>query len=143
MTAHWRKPIDFSEQTLAAAQAQAETFRNFFRDAGEGDGEPSPDELAGVLDDDFNTPDALALFHEWRSRGDAASLRWGLGLFGLGGLAAADTAPPEVVQLAGRRAEARAARDWALADRLRDELTAAGWEVRDVEGIPPYRLVRR
>ena len=143
MTAHWRKPIDFSEETLAAARAQAETFRNFLREAQEDGGDVARDELAAVLDDDFNTPDALALFHEWRGRGDAASLRFGLGLFGLGGLGLEAAAPADVVELAARRATARAERDWALADSLRDEISAAGWEVRDIEGSPPYRLVRR
>jgi cysteinyl-tRNA synthetase len=40
-------------------------------------------------------------------------------------------APPEVVELAERRAAARAERDFAAADRLREELRAQGWEVRD------------
>jgi len=144
MTAHWRKPIDFSEETMAAARAQAETFRNFFREARDEDGAPpAREELAEALDDDFNTPDALALFHEWRGRGDATSLRWGLGLFGLAGLAVDSAAPTGLVDLAERRAAAREARDWDEADRLRDEIAAAGWEVRDIEGSPPYRLVRR
>src|SRR5262245_59055226 len=39
MTAHWRKPIDFTDDTLAQARAQVETFRNFFVDAGD-QGEP-------------------------------------------------------------------------------------------------------
>ena len=42
-----------------------------------------------------------------------------------------DGPPPEAVELAGRRGAARDARDWAEADRLRDELRAIGWEVRD------------
>jgi cysteinyl-tRNA synthetase len=97
-----------------------------------------------VLEDDFNTPDALALFHEWRSRGDAASLRWGLDLFGLGSLAAGAGEPPaEVVSLAERRARARGEQNWAEADRLRDEIEAAGWEVRDVADAPGFRLVPR
>ena len=45
-------------------------------------------------------------------------------------------APAEVVELAERRAAARAARDFAEADRLRDELRARGWEVRDGAGGP-------
>ena len=43
-------------------------------------------------------------------------------------------APAEVVELAERRAAARADRDFAEADRLRDELRARGWEVRDGAG---------
>ena len=112
LSAHWRKPVDFTDETLAQAKAQVETFRNFFLDGEEGeeDGEAIlVNELAAVLDDDFNTPEALALFHDWRAREEAASLRWGLGLFGLGSVADAAAAPPEVVALAEQRIEARGA----------------------------------
>src|SRR6059058_1509530 len=96
MTAHWRKPIDFTDATLAQARSQVETLRNFFVEHA-GDGEPVEQErLAAALDDDFNTPDALAIFHDWRSRGLAADLRAGLELFGLGSLADREAAPPDV-----------------------------------------------
>jgi cysteinyl-tRNA synthetase len=143
MTGHWRKPIDYSDETMTQARAQAETFANFLGQAETGVGEPSRAELRAILEDDFNTPDALALFHDWRARGDAGSLRWGLGLFGLGGLGAAVEAPPELEALAAARAEARQRREWAEADRLRAEIESAGWEVRDVAEPPSYRLVPR
>jgi len=101
------------------------------------------DELAAVLDDDFNTPEALALFHAWRDREEWTSLRWGLGLFGLGSLGESENAPVEVAELAEQRREAREAKDFAESDRLRDEIAAAGWEVRDVADAPFFRLVRR
>jgi cysteinyl-tRNA synthetase len=131
MTAHWRKPIDFTDETLQQAKAQVESFRNYFVGL---EYEPEPAEearLIEVLDDDFNTPDALALFHEWRTRGRTASLKHGLEIFGLGSLADHATAPPELVALAEQRLKARAERAFAEADRLRDEIAAAGWEVRD------------
>ncbi len=141
LSGHWRKPLDFSETTIAQARAQVETFRNAFlgeaREAPAGEWE----RLAAVLDDDFNTPAALALFHEWRTSGYLDLLRRGLALFGLGSLAEREPAPPELVELAERRRQARAARDFAEADRLRAELEAAGWEARD-EG-DGFRLVRR
>ena len=132
MTAQWRKPIDFEDEVVAQARAQAETFRNFFVGRDGDEGEIRRDELARVLDDDFNTPEALALFHDWRTRGEAASLRWGLGLFGLGGLAEPVEVPPDLVALAERREAARASRDFEEADRLREEIEQHGWEVRDV-----------
>ena len=42
-------------------------------------------------------------------------------------------APADVRSLAQARVEARVARDFAEADRLRDEIARAGWEVRDVQ----------
>ena len=91
-------------------------------------------ELGAVLDDDFNTPAALAIFHRWAREGALAELRRGLGVFGLAELADGVEAPGDIVALARSRAEARAARDFAESDRLRDEIAASGWEVRDVQG---------
>jgi cysteinyl-tRNA synthetase len=137
MTGHWRKPLDFSDAALEAAEARAERFRDVFR----GPSEPAPEgaweRFAATLDDDFNTPDALAVMHEWR---DHDLLRRALDVFGLASLAEEEEAPPEVIDLARRRQDAREARDFDEADRLRGELEAAGWEARDESG--GYRLVR-
>ena len=55
-----------------------------------------------------------------------------LGVLGLESLLSEEEGPPaEAVALAEQRGEARAAKDWAEADRLRDELRDLGWEVRD------------
>ena len=137
LTAHWRKPIDFSDETMAAATARTERFREVFRNPSE----PAPDgaweRFAAELDDDFNTPGALAVLHEWR---DHDLLRGALDLFGLASLAEEQAAPAEVVSLAEARERARAERDFAEADRLRGEIAAAGWEVRDEAS--GFRLVR-
>lgn len=136
LTGHWRKPLDFTEETVAAAEARADRFREVFRNPSQ----PAPADawgrFAAALDDDFNTPDALAVMHEWR---DHALLRRALDVFGLASLAEERAAPPELLELAERRRSARAERDFGAADRLRDEIEAAGWEVRDVED--GFRLV--
>ena len=130
LTAHWRKPIEFTDETLAQARSQVDTFRNFFVDARAS--EPTEQErLAEVLEDDFNTPGALALLHEWRPRGRAGDVRAGLELFGLASLAKREAPPPEVVEVAAARQAARAAGDFAEADRLREKIAGLGWEVRD------------
>jgi cysteinyl-tRNA synthetase len=138
LTGHWRKPLDYSEETLEQARAQLETFRNVFRSPSEPVGDWA--DLEAALDDDFNTPEALAVMHGWR---DHDLLRRAFEIFGLESIGEADEAPPDVAELAGRRREARDAKDFAEADRLRDEIAAAGWEVRDVADPPGYRLVRR
>jgi cysteinyl-tRNA synthetase len=134
MSGHWRKPLDYSDEALTQAQAQVESFRNYFLALGDGEpGEIERERLDEVLEDDFNTAEALARFHDWRSRGQTASLRWGLELFGLGSLAAPqEEAPAELVELAERRKTARIGRDFAEADRLRATIESRGWEVRDV-----------
>ena len=134
--AHWRKPMDYTDETLAAAKARAEGFREVFRNPSAPQG--SWDDLVAALDDDFNTPEALAVMHEWR---DHDLLRRGLELFGLGSLAEQEEAPAELDELAQRRATARAGGDFDEADRLRREIEAEGWEVRDVAGDSGYRLV--
>jgi cysteinyl-tRNA synthetase len=133
---HWRKPIDFSDEALEQAAAQAESFRNVFRGASERAGDW--DAFAAALEDDFNTPEALALMHAWR---DHDLLRRGLRVFGLESLAASEAAPAEVEELARDRAQARARKDFEAGDRLREEIEAAGWEVRDVETEPGFQLV--
>jgi cysteinyl-tRNA synthetase len=138
LAGHWRKPLDYSDATLEAAAARAEGFRDVFR----APSEPAPsdawDRFGAALDDDFSTPAALAVMHEWR---DHELLRRALAIFGLESLAAEDEAPAELVELAERRLEARAAREFDEADRLRDEIEAAGWEVRDESS--GFRLVPR
>ena len=136
LSGHWRKPIEFTDDTLAQAKAQVERFRNVFLSAEEPGGDWSAFEAA--LDDDFNTPEALAVMHGWR---DHALLRRGLSIFGLEPLADRATAPAEVVALAEARLRARESKDFAESDRLRDEIAAAGWVVRDAAG--GFELVPR
>ena len=133
---HWRKPIDYSDEVLQQAAAQAESFRNVFRSSSEAGGDW--ESFATALDDDFNTPDALAVMHGWR---DHDLLRRGLEVFGLASLGDVELAPAELEELARARLEARAKQDFATSDRLRDEISEAGWEVRDVDAEPGYRLV--
>jgi cysteinyl-tRNA synthetase len=140
LTASWRKPIDYSEETMAQAAARLETLRNAFtRDAAE-HGESGWQAFADALNDDFDTPAALAVMHDWASSGQLELLRRGLAVFGLESVAERAEAPAEIVDLAERRGKARAERDFETSDRLRDELANAGWEMRDrADG---YDLVR-
>ena len=113
--AHWRKPMDYSDETLAAAKARAEGFREVFRNPSVPGG--SWDDLVEALDNDFNTPEALAVMHEWRDhdllRARARSVR------ARARSPSAGAAPAELDELARKRAEARAGGDFDEADRLR------------------------
>jgi cysteinyl-tRNA synthetase len=138
LTGHWHGPIDFSDEAMRAAVARAEGFREVFRNPSE----PAPpdawERFAEALEDDFNTPAALAVMHEWRDHG---LLRRALALFGLESLSFEEKAPAEIVELADRRQAAREQRDFNEADRLRAAIEDAGWEARDEPD--GYRLVPR
>ncbi len=140
---HYRQPLAFTGEKLADAARRVERIRDAGRRLAPG---ASPEALAGYRDaffdalaDDYNTPRALAAMADWireANRADGpvgdAHLREMLGVLGMENvLDREEGAPAEVVELADRRAGARAARDFAEADRLRDELRARGWEVRD------------
>jgi cysteinyl-tRNA synthetase len=139
LTAHWSKPIDFSDETLAQARSQWQGIANaFVAPARRAEARPWED-FSDTLEDDFNTPEALAILHDWRARGQIELLRRGLDVFGLA--PTAEEAPASVRRLAEEREQARRRRDFARADALRDEIGAVGWEVRDGAGGP--LLVRR
>ena len=96
-----------------------------------------------ALRNDFNTPAALAAMDGWireanrRAEGVGdADLREMLGVLGLGALTALQSAgatgeDPEAMALLAERERARSERDFAAADRFRDQLRERGWEVRD------------
>jgi cysteinyl-tRNA synthetase len=141
---HYRQPLVFSEAALEQATANVSRIREAARRLSPGDSHSALDELRDrffeALANDFNTPEALAHLNEWlreatrsatETKGDA-HLREMLGVLGLESLlASAVEAPAEVEALAAQRERARSERDFQAADRLRDEIAAAGWEVRD------------
>jgi len=157
-SAHYRQPLKFTPEALEQAVATVRRLRELGRRLTAG---PSPQELAGekerffaALADDFTTPEALAAVFAWardaNRRLDAgetvgdADLREMLGVLALENLldgdADADGPDAAAQELLARREAAREAKDWAQADRLRDELAALGWTVRD--GAAGAELVR-
>ncbi len=129
LTAHWRSPIDFSDETMAAAQAQWRSFQQAVYE----NRDPAPavgwEAFEAALDDDFNTAQALAVLHEWRASSQLELLQRGLEVFGLGFV---PEPPPEDVQaLVAAREAARAAKDFAASDELRDRIAELGWVVQD------------
>jgi cysteinyl-tRNA synthetase len=155
--AHYRKPVAYTEETLADAARAVDRLRELIRRL-DPDGD-SPPELDAIVErffdqlaDDFNTAGARAELFAWLAEANRridAGERLGPGrlgemlhAFGLERLLEGDTesAPDDVERLAAEREDARAARDFERADLLRDELAARGWEIRDTAEGP--RLVR-
>jgi cysteinyl-tRNA synthetase len=147
ISGHYRQPLAFSPSALQQAQANVARIREAARRLSSGpsrpDLEPLRERFFDALAKDFNTPTALSVLNEWIADSTARSdgvrgdehLREMLGVLGLESLLDPMAEPPEAVRtLAAERERARAARDFAASDRLRDEIAAHGWEVRDGAG---------
>ena len=146
LTAHYRSKLDFTEDAMHAAASGLARLRR----AAAGPDEPvdlSTEPMAGyrarftdAVADDLATPRALAIAHEVAADAaltDAQRRALLLDFDRVLGLslerpAEAEAPLPEgAAELLERRAAARAARDFAASDALRDELAALGVEVRD------------
>jgi cysteinyl-tRNA synthetase len=138
VSAHYRQPMDYNADVMRQATASVARIREAARRAGEGAPvEGATERFFAALADDFNTPAALAVLYDWiraansGDGGNEAQLREMLSVFALDNLLERESAPAEVVALAEARVAARAAKDYAESDRLRDAIAAAGWVVRD------------
>ena len=146
LAGHPRKQLNFTLDSLHAAESALATLHAFARSLADDGGQPGA--FAAVLDalrDDLNVPAALgALFTVVNrgphgvSRGEFEGVLGVLGLVPAARDAAAAKVPPPVLALAERRWAAKAARDFKAADALRADLAAAGWSMLD--GKDGYRL---
>ena len=149
----YRTPIEFSFEMLDAAQVAYKKLVGVFDNPSPLRGDPSrrfsdenPSGRAGltqqILDalcDDLNTPKSIGILFEHlaKIREDeklAGEVKCFLqDVFGLSlePLEEAVKMTPEIQDLLEKREQARKDKDWALADKLRDQLIEMGWEVRD------------
>ncbi len=158
LRAHYRSPIDVTRAATADAAAALERLDAFARRAaGLAPVAPEPDAVArfrAAMDDDLDTSAAVALLFELVRRGNAlldegregpaaalaAAVHEICGAVGIELRSGTEEVPEAVAALARRRDDARAARHWAAADALRDQLEAEGWTVEDT---PAGTTVRR
>ncbi len=141
LTSHYRKPLTFTEETLDAAKQGAERLRTAARtpgDSGDGGSDLAPfrERFTAAMDDDLNTPQALAVLFDLakevnRARDDGRGISEAQGLLlELGdvlGLRLEEQersieAAPFIDLLVQIRTDLRGAKQWALADRVRDGL---------------------
>ena len=157
-SAHYRSVLDYRPTSLEEARVAIERVEAFLAAtlelmAPNPQERRVPQDFADALDDDMNIPRALAVLHEQTRAGNAAlaagadasecaNAVWAmanvLGLISLMNLDGSGASGAEhqaldalIHTILEQRASARAEKDWATADRMRDVLAAAGITVKD------------
>ena len=165
LSSHYRSPLNYSDGHLDEARAGLTRLYTSIRDIDPGDGELEPgyrQRFEQVMDDDFNTRAAVTLFHEiageinrLEDKASEHAARLARTLVRLGGVlgvmqmspgeflhAAAgngDISPEDINRLVEERAQAKAARNYAEADRIREQLTGQGIILEDGPGGATWR----
>jgi cysteinyl-tRNA synthetase len=165
VAAHYRSMVEFSFEALDEAAAGFRRIESFLERAGGTEvASAIPDAFAAAMDDDLGTPAAVAVIHDTVRQGNsalasdpaaaqqtAASVRAMLGVLGLdpgdphwasgGGADDLHAVVDALVSgLLERRAEARANKDFAAADAIRDQIKAAGIEIEDTPDGPRWTV---
>jgi cysteinyl-tRNA synthetase len=146
LSGHPRKQLNFTFDSLHAAESALATLRAFRATLPATGGDAAAfDSVFAALHDDVNTPASFGALFSVVKRGpqgvDTAAFDRVLYAFGLKldePARPAAIVPESVSALAEKRWAAKKAKDFAAADKLRADLTAAGWSMLD--GKDGYKL---
>lgn len=165
LASQYRSPLNYSDQLLDTARTALSRLYSTLRDIDVPDSydekDPAIETFRKAMDDDFNTPEALAVLFDLanqvnrlRDEGSndalakAAVLKAMANVLGLleqdpetflQSTASADDSGADIDALIDARNQARTDKDWAEADRIRDELDALGIVLEDKDGKTVWR----
>ena len=159
LTSHYRSPLNYDEEHLLNARKALDRLYTALRglpEAEPGEADAYVEKFNAAMDDDFNTPEALAVLFELvreinrvRQTDEQKAARMAVELKRLGGIlgilqedpeqwlkgapkgAAEGLSDAEIEALIQKRLEARKNKEWAEADRIRDELKSKGILLED------------
>lgn len=165
VSSHYRSPINYSEDSLKEAKAALDRFYNALKGlpaAGPAGGESFVERFTAAMNDDFNSPEACAVLFELarevnrlREQDLEAAAALGARLRALAEVLGVLQLEPETFLQAGAanrvdatqvdaliqaRLQARADKNWAESDRIRDQLSALGVVLEDSKGGTTWRL---
>ncbi|HCL27751.1 MAG TPA: hypothetical protein DIC52_04860 [Candidatus Latescibacteria bacterium] len=144
--AHYRCPLTFVWDALDAATVALQRLRTTTHDLGSA-GDPDPasiEAFTACVNDDLNMPRALAVVWDLAQKklpddvkkGTLLAMDRVLGLDLAAWAPAREETPQQVMELVRLRSSARQAGDYARADDIRAQITAAGFEVEDLAEGP-------
>ena len=160
LSSHYRAPLLYTEANVAGQERALERLKNAVRPASAAsvgstiDASPTKAQFVEAMDDDFNTPRALAAMFELareinRGKDEGAdvlgaqdTLRELSGVLGISLDETAETsdAGPFVQMLVNVRTELRAARQFDIADSIRDRLSELGVTIEDTPEGTEWRI---
>jgi len=151
LSAHYRQPLEWTDDLIEQSKKQLDRFYRLFAEAAPAEKIAPPESVVLALEDDMNTPEAIAGLHELRDiamqiegeprRRAAARLKAAGELMGFfandpeawfkwtpqGEGLSAEAIEAKLAE----RAAARKAKDFTTSDRIRDELAAQGVVIED------------
>ena len=163
LSAHYRQPLDWSDETLRSAREKLDRLYGAVRGIAVSEeaiaaAEP-PAAVIEALEDDLNTPKAMAAFFELarelnKAEDDEKRQRLAAQMYATGGLLGfltedadawftgdGDMAAEEIESLLEERRRARADKDFTKADEIRDRLAESGVQIEDGAGGTTWRRV--
>ncbi|MEJ2039889.1 MAG: cysteine--tRNA ligase, partial [Desulfosarcinaceae bacterium] len=149
---HYRKPMEYSEEAVTAAQNGLQHLRNQVRTLADEARPGKPDasmqeQFRSTVNNDLNMPQAMAVVQDLLKSDLPAGVKLAtaydfdriLGL-DLDRLDSDQALPDEVQQLVSARQEARKSKQWELSDQLRDQIQALGYQVQDTpQGMKVFK----
>jgi cysteinyl-tRNA synthetase len=151
---HYRKPMEYSDDSVAAAANGLAHVRHQLRGLiATAGAEPAPVDDAftsrflAAVNDDLNMPRALAVLQELLKSPlkDAHKVATALDFdrvlgMNLENVGVSEALPEDVVRLVEKRKKARSDKNWALSDEIRSRLQSMGYEVQDThDGMKVFK----